>query len=165
MKVWGRFGKMENDLAIQIGNFLKKEQKTLATAESCTGGLIASLITDVSGSSSYFKGGVVSYTNEIKNKILGVKKETLEKYSAISKETAWEMAEGVQKLMQTDYAISVTGNAGPLPSEGKEVGLVYFGIAIKNEIYTFEKHFLGTRNENKISIANMALKLFLDNIR
>ena len=123
-------------LVAEIGNMLVEQNATLATAESCTGGLIASLLTDVSGSSRYFKGGIVSYTNEIKAEVLGVKQETLDKFSAVSLETAYEMVACVQKLMKTDFAISVTGNAGPNPSEGKEVGLVYFGLAVKNKIIT-----------------------------
>lgn len=162
---------MNNDLkakqlVTEIGNILLAGQNvTLATAESCTGGLIASLLTDISGSSRYFKGGVVSYTNEIKAQVLGVKQETLNKFTAISSETAYEMAAGIQKLMKTDFAISVTGNAGPNPSEGKEVGLVYFGLAVKNKIVTIEKHFNGTRDENKENIALTGLELLLNELK
>lgn len=150
-----------NDLVTEISNILIRENSTLATAESCTGGLIANLITNVSGSSRYFKGSVISYTNKVKAQVLGVKEETLNHFTAISAETAKEMVTGVQKLMKTDYAISVTGNAGPNPSEGKEVGLVYLGFALNNKIVVIEKHFNGTRDENKINIALTALELFL----
>ncbi len=151
--------------ATEIGNILVNQKATLSTAESCTGGLVASLLTDISGSSRYFKGGIVSYTNEIKAQVLGVTQETLNKFTAISAETAYEMAAGVQKLMKTDFAISVTGNAGPNPSEGKAVGVVYFGLAVKNKIITIEKHFNGTRDENKKNIALTGLSLFLSELK
>lgn len=112
-----------------IHEILTKTGKTLATVESCTGGYIAKTITDIPGASSYYLGSIVSYANEIKEKFVGVKRETLDAFGAVSEETAREMAEGIQKQFGTDYAISVTGIAGPGGgTKEKKVGLVYIGI-------------------------------------
>src|SRR3990170_8442655 len=97
----------------EIARKLVKKRLTLAVAESCTGGLLSSTLTDVPGSSKWFKGGVVAYTNEIKTRILGVRAKTLKKYGAISKETALELAKGVRKKLKTDIGVSITGLAGP----------------------------------------------------
>jgi len=113
---------------------LKKHKLTLSLAESCTGGLIAKAITDIPGSSEIFKYGVVSYSNESKQKILKVKKNTLKRYGAVSEQTAREMAEGVQKILSTNISAAVTGIAGPgggMPD--KPVGTVYIGIKIFNK--------------------------------
>ena len=108
---------------------LIKHKKTLATAESCTGGMIGKLITSVPGASDVYGFGFITYANEAKEKILGVKKETLEKYGAVSLQTASEMAEGAQKVSGSDIAVSVTGIAGPGGgSLEKPVGLVYTAI-------------------------------------
>ena len=121
---------------------------TVATAESCTGGMIASAITDVSGSSSIFGYGVVTYSNEAKVKILGVREETLARVGAVSEETAYEMAEGLKKLSEADVAVSVTGIAGPGGgSEEKPVGLVYMGLACGDEIFVKKNLFQGDRDE------------------
>lgn len=142
-----------------IGQLLNEYKETIAFAESCTGGLAASMITDVAGSSAYMKGGIVSYTNEIKAKILGVKEETLTKFSAISEATAKEMAENVRQKFCSDYGMGITGNAGPGVSEGKPLGLVYIGIASANKTQVWELHFNSTRIENKKQIAAKALSL------
>ena len=108
---------------------------TISTAESCTGGLIAKAITDVSGASEVFWGGVVSYDNSVKENVLGVKHETLESYGAVSAQTACEMAEGVRALCKTDIGISTTGIAGPGGgTREKPVGTVYVAIATKNGV-------------------------------
>ena len=121
---------------------------TVATAESCTGGKIASAITDVPGSSSIFGYGMVTYSNDAKMKILGVKEETLKRVGAVSEETAYEMAEGLKKLSEADVAVSVTGIAGPGGgSELKPVGLVYMGLAYNNQIYVKKNQFSGDRDE------------------
>lgn len=122
----------------KIAALLIKNGKTLSTAESCTGGLVSSLLTDVSGSSEYTKVNFVTYSNESKIKYLGVKPETLEKYGAVSEETAKEMAEGLIKN-GADFALSTTGIAGPTGgSDLKPVGLVYIGIASKKESLAFK---------------------------
>lgn len=123
-----------NNVFQDIHDKLIEDKKTLATSESCTGGYIAKKITDVSGSSNYFLGSVVAYNNRIKTQILNVKQDTLEKYGAVSEETATEMVEGLEKLFQSDYSISVTGIAGPSGgTQEKKVGLVYIGLKVKGE--------------------------------
>lgn len=114
--------------------------KTIATAESCTGGWIAKRITDVPGSSRVFGCGITSYSNETKERVLGVRAETLETFGAVSKETAQEMAEGVRRISGADVGVSATGVAGPEPSEGKAVGLVYLGIATERGTSVLELH-------------------------
>ena len=106
---------------------LKEKNLHVAVAESCTGGYVAK-ITDVSGASDVFECGICSYSNRIKHQILGVKQETLDTFGAISEETAREMAEGVRRISGAEIGVSVTGNAGPQASEGKDVGLVYIGV-------------------------------------
>ena len=133
--------------------------KTVSAAESCTGGLIQSLITDNAGSSEYFLGGVVSYSNEAKMKLLGVKESTLENFGAVSEETVREMVLGVQKLMGSDYAIAVSGIAGPDGgTEDKPVGLVYIGTLGKSGLVITKNNFSGTRTEIKMKTALTALR-------
>ncbi|MED1794481.1 competence/damage-inducible protein A [Brevibacillus nitrificans] len=110
-------------------NELRKRGESIACAESCTGGTVASLITSVPGSSSVFRGGIVCYTNEVKNQVLGVSEEVLATEGAVSEQTAKLLAENVREKLGTTYGVSVTGVAGPDSSEGKPVGLVYVGIA------------------------------------
>lgn len=109
---------------------LRARGLTCATAESCTGGGVGSAITSVPGSSAVFSGGVISYSNEVKNRVLGVSQETLNTVGAVSSETAIQMARGARELLRADIAVSITGIAGPDGgSEEKPVGLVWFGIA------------------------------------
>ncbi|MDR7316036.1 competence/damage-inducible protein A [Brevibacillus nitrificans] len=110
-------------------NELRKRGESIACAESCTGGTVASLITSVPGSSSVFHGGIVCYTNEVKNQVLGVSEEVLATEGAVSEQTARLLAENVREKLGTTYGVSVTGVAGPDSAEGKPVGLVYVGIA------------------------------------
>ena len=118
-----------------IAKILIKKELTVATAESCTGGLISSLLTDVSGSSSYIKLNFVTYSNEAKEKYLFVSSETLNKYGAVSEQTAYEMSKGLLKQAQTDFAVGITGIAGPTGgSKEKPIGLAYVGIAYNNEV-------------------------------
>ncbi|MEO0086669.1 MAG: competence/damage-inducible protein A [candidate division WOR-3 bacterium] len=143
----------------KIGEILRKKNLTLATAESCTGGLLGNRITDVPGSSDYYIGGVVAYSNEIKKLICKVKEETLKEYGAISKETAIEMAKGIKNYYQADIGLSTTGVAGPTSSEKKPVGLVYIGLAYQKKTIVEEHHFLGTRKMIKEQATQMALNL------
>lgn len=110
---------------------LKENDLKVSTAESCTGGLLSAYITAVSGASSVFQMGICSYSNRIKNEKLGVRAQTLENFGAVSESTAREMAEGIRKSAEADIGLSVTGVAGPEPSEGKEVGLVFIAAATK----------------------------------
>ena len=114
----------------QTVELLKSKKLKLATAESCTGGLISKRITDVSGSSEVFEGGVVCYSNRFKENVLGVSPETLKKYGAVSRETAREMVKGVLSLTKADIAVAVTGIAGPSSDDtNKPVGLVYIAVS------------------------------------
>jgi nicotinamide-nucleotide amidase len=134
----------EEDATIEVvlGKMLKENGKTLATAESCTGGKIAQLITSVPGASSYFKGGIVSYATETKVTVLGISKAFIEEHSVVSKEVASAMALNVQKIMQTDYAIATTGNAGPTKGDGDaEVGTVCIALATPNGVLVEEFNF------------------------
>ena len=118
-----------------VGDFLIKNKKNIAIAESCTGGLLSSLLTDVSGSSAYIKANFVTYANEAKIQYLGVKEETLKEYGAVSTQTAKEMVEGLLEKTQCDFAIATTGIAGPSGgSVQKPVGLVYIGVGRKDNI-------------------------------
>ena len=122
--------------------------KTLSTAESCTGGGIGAALTAVSGSSAVYKGGIISYTNEIKKNLLGVPAAMLAQYGAVSEPVAQAMAEGARKALQTDIAVSVTGLAGPGGDEyGNPVGTVFIGYADKTKSYAKEFHFAGNRED------------------
>ena len=136
---------------------LKECNLTISTAESITGGLIASKICEISGASNYFKGGVVSYTKEAKESLLGVSLEDIEKYGVYSKETVIKMAEGIKERTNSDIAIATSGVAGPGPDEGVEAGTVYFCYYILDKIVTEKKKFEGTRNEIREYAANHAL--------
>lgn len=144
----------------EIGEELRKRGLMLATAESCTGGLIGHKITNVAGSSDYYAGGVIAYANEVKTEILRVSRETLEEKGAVSLECAKEMAIGVMKLLDSDIGIATTGIAGPGGERpDKPVGLVYIALARKD--YTdYEKHiFHRDRDGNKREMADAALKM------
>lgn len=151
---------MSENIAEEIGALLKELGLTIAVAESATGGLISSLITNVPGSSDYFKGSIVSYDNEIKASVLGVKRKTLSKYGAVSEHTAGEMAAGMRNLMNTNIGLSDTGIAGPSGATAeKPVGLFYIGLSSEQGIMV-EKHiFKGDRLENKQAAAEAALHL------
>ncbi len=152
----------ETPLEVLIIDLAKKLNKTIAVAESCTGGLVASKLTDVSGSSDVFLGGVVSYSNECKMNVLGVKKDTLEKYGAVSEYTAKEMAKGVNELLRADLTVSTTGIAGPTGGTSeKPVGLVYIGsFDGKETAHQFQ--FSGNRNRLKSFFTQYALWQLLD---
>ncbi len=148
------------NLEEETGILLRELGLTIAVAESATGGLISSSITDVPGSSDYFKGSVISYDNEIKAEVLGVSLDTLEKYGAVSHQTAAEMALGVRKLMGADIGLSDTGIAGPGGSTAeKPVGLFYIGLSTRSQTLV-EKHlFQGNRSGNKRAAVEAALRL------
>ena len=137
------------------------ENFTIACAESCTGGLLMSRLTDFAGASAYVKGGVVAYTNEIKNKILRVKAETLKEFGAVSSQTALEMASNVRELFNSTIGLATTGNAGPTASDGKDIGLVYVAIVGEDFSDVKECHFKGSRSEIKTQAADMAFELLM----
>ncbi len=150
----------EASLEVIIGKLLVKNKKTLATAESCTGGAIAKMITAVPGASLYFIGSVVSYNERVKTDVLNVSSETIKEHSVVSVEVSKEMALGIQKLYKTDYAISVTGNAGPTKDNtDKSVGIVFISIATPDTVFTEEFNF-GQPREKVIQRASVkALEL------
>ena len=154
----------ENELAIVLGKKLLEQHKTLAFAESCTGGLASSLVTDIAGSSEYLVGSAVTYTNEAKHKLLEVQETTLTSYGAVSEQTACEMAQSVRKLFGSDFGVGITGNAGPGGSEGKPVGLVYIAVATGEEVYCKEYLFTSNRIENKLRIALTAISMVIDKL-
>ena len=142
----------------EIVEKLIEKKIVVSTAESCTGGMIASAITDVPGSSTIFGYGMVTYSNEAKRTILGVKKETLDRVGAVSEETAFEMARGLKRVSDADVAVSVTGIAGPGGgSEQKPVGLVYMGLAKGEEIFVKKNLFSGSRDEIRRQTVETAL--------
>ena len=153
----------------QTVELLKSKKLKLATAESCTGGLISKRITDVSGSSEVFEGGVVCYSNRFKENVLGVSPETLKKYGAVSRETAREMVKGVLSLTKADIAVAVTGIAGPSSDDtNKPVGLVY--IAVSDGKSTIVKKLLNNftgdvREQNRNISADTALERIMEAIR
>ena len=137
--------------------------KTLVTAESCTGGGIGTAITSVPGSSRVYKGGVICYTNWVKQNILDVDSALLDKYGAVSAPVAGEMASGVRKLLQADVAVSVTGLAGPDGDEfGREVGTVFIGCDTQKQSIVKQYLFFGDRDQVRQQAVEAALKLILD---
>ncbi len=156
------FGRNEETLEAVVGHLLDERGETLAVAESCTGGLIASRLTRVPGSSAYFERGVVTYSNQAKMDLLGVPREYLEKYGAVSQPTALAMAEGVRRLAKTDYGLSVTGIAGPTGgSPEKPVGTVWIGFSCSQGTYAQCFLFPGDRH----LIQNFAASTALDWLR
>ena len=146
-----------------LGQILSESGLWLAVAESCTGGLIGHLITNVPGSSSYFRGGVVAYANEIKMGMLRVSAATLDNYGAVSKETVLEMARGVREALETDIGLSVSGIAGPDGgTDGKPVGTVWIGLSTKKLENAEMFIFSGDRQKVKEQAAHMALQLVID---
>jgi nicotinamide-nucleotide amidase len=153
---------IEGDLSYVdvIQQYLTKHQKTLAVAESCTGGKIASDITEKIGVSQFFLGGVVAYNALLKQNILGVSKNTIEKYSVVSKEVAQEMALGVQKITGANYAIATTGNAGPTTDDTNEdVGIVFIAIATQNQVIVERFNFGQPREKVLEQAKNKALEM------
>ncbi|MBR0060009.1 MAG: CinA family protein [Selenomonadaceae bacterium] len=144
-----------------VGELLMENNFTVATAESCTGGLVASRLTDFAGASNYVKGGVVAYTNEIKKSVLRVNAETLENFGAVSSQTALEMAKNVREIFKSTFGLSTTGVAGPSTSEGKAVGTVFVAIAGENFSEVKEFHFTGSRSEIKFQAADAAFELLM----
>ncbi|SHG42442.1 nicotinamide-nucleotide amidase [Flavobacterium fluvii] len=132
----------DETLETVVGRLLTQQKKTISTAESCTGGHIAQLLTSVSGASNYFKGSVVSYATETKISVLGISEELINKYSVVSAQVAKQMAINVKNIMKTDYAIATTGNAGPTKGDSNaEVGSVFIALATPNEVIVEEFNF------------------------
>lgn len=150
----------------EIGKMLEAKKLSLSTAESCTGGGIAALITSVPGSSEYFKGGIVAYSNEVKMSLLDVAVETLKKHGAVSRETVTEMAKGAMKRLKTDCAIATSGIAGPGGgTPEKPVGTIWIAVAYKNEIVTLKQTGDSGRTENTKKAIQNALLMLCDSLK
>jgi len=157
---------MNTLLELQLGHVLRERGWTLATAESCTGGLVGHRITEVPGSSDYFMGGIIAYSYEAKEKFLDVDPETLETYGAVSEETAIEMAEGVREVFEVEVGIAVTGIAGPASDlSDKPVGLTWIAISTPRGTWAESYHWEKDRSGNKIQSAQAALELAMRIIR
>ncbi|MFQ5707373.1 MAG: competence/damage-inducible protein A [bacterium] len=154
------YGYGEEPLEEVVARLLIENKKSLAVAESCTGGLLAHKLTNISGSSNYFERGVVAYSNQAKMDILGVRQSTLEKFGAVSSQTAVEMAEGVKGISSVDFGLSTTGIAGPTGgTTEKPVGLVYIGFAGASGSYAREFRFFKNRLNNKERSVQAALNI------
>jgi len=153
----------------EVGNLLRQKGLTLGVVESATGGLISHLITNVPGSSDYYKGSVTAYSNEVKIKVVGVKEDTINKYGAVSYQVAEEMALGGRKILAADMCLADTGIAGPTGATlGKAVGLFYIGLSHHGGSYSQKHCFQGSREQNKRSAAEAALgwlKEYLINLK
>lgn len=154
------------ELEEKIGELLKAKKLSLSTAESCTGGGVAASITSVPGSSEYFKGGIVAYSNEVKMALLHVSAETLENHGAVSRETVVEMAKGAMKTLKTECAIATSGVAGPGGgTPEKPVGTVWIAVAYKNEIVTMKQEGDEGRTGNVKKAIQNALLLLCDSLK
>lgn len=150
----------------QVVALLKEKRIKISTTESCTGGFLAGTIVNVSGASEVFDEGYITYSNEAKQKILGVKKETLEKYGAVSYETALEMADGCAKVSDAQIAIGITGIAGPTGgTEEKPVGLVYMGCYYLETVKVKKFIFSGDRTEVRSQSVEEALRFILERLK
>lgn len=156
---------MQLPLETQIGDLLRQKGWKLATAESCTGGLIGHRITDIPGSSDYYLGGVVAYAYEAKVAVLGVSWDTLQKHGAVSRETVLEMARGARILLGADIAVSVSGIAGPGgATPDKPVGTTWLGLSTVEGEWARVHRFPGNRAQNKADSAQAALQFVLDSL-
>ena len=157
------FSEEDTPLEVIIGELLKKRKLTVSTAESCTGGSIAERLTSIAGSSEYFKGSIVAYSNEVKKDLLYVSSETLEKYGAVSEETVIEMVKGAMKALKTDCAVATSGIAGPGGgTPEKPVGTVWIAAGYKNEIRTHQQETNRGRAMNIERAGNNALLMLRD---
>jgi len=152
----------DETIEVVLGRLLTKQRKTISTAESCTGGKIAERITSVAGASNYFRGSVVSYATDTKITVLGVNPQTIKEHTVVSAKVAIEMAIGIQKLMQTDYAIATTGNAGPAKGDADAtIGTVFIAIATPNSVFSEEFNFGQPREKVIDRATNKAFEIVM----
>jgi len=157
---------IDGTLLNKISIILKKQNLKIATAESCTGGLIAHTLTNISGASDYFDRGVVSYSNKSKTELLGVPKKLIDKYGAVSNPVAKAMADGIRVKSEVDIGISTTGIAGPAGgTKEKPVGLVFIAISTKDNVIVKKYQFGGNRIQNKYDTCKAALDMLYDNLK
>lgn len=153
----------DTPLEVIIGELLKNKNLTVSTAESCTGGSIAARLTSIAGSSEYFNGGIVAYSNKVKMELLNVSSETLDQYGAVSEQTVVEMVKGAMKALKTDCAVATSGIAGPGGgTPEKPVGTVWIAAGYKNEIRTYKQETNCGRAMNIERASNNALLLLRD---
>jgi len=156
---------VDEALLVRVSSLLAASGLTVATAESCTGGLLAKLLTDVAGSSAYVKGGVVAYANDVKQRVLGVSPATLERFGAVSAETVREMAEGARRLLSADLAVAISGVAGPGGgSPEKPVGTVYLDLYDGATHVVEARRFGGDRDGVRTWSALTALRMLEDHL-
>jgi PncC family amidohydrolase len=156
----------ENSPALHLGQLLSEKNMTCAVAESCTGGMIGGAITTVAGSSEWFRGGVIAYTNDIKIKLLGVSAETLKKKGAVSAETVVSMAVGAAHFCEADCSIAVSGIAGPSGgTPEKPVGLVYIGCWVNGKATAIKHHFSGDRTAVRTATIKAALEHLINQLQ
>ena len=160
--------RMEKILEVvsQIAHRMTKQKATLMVAESATGGLVQYFLTQLSGSSEFYKGGFVTYSNELKTQLLQVPESTLRKFGAVSTETVAAMANGVRLWMKTDYGLATSGIAGPTGGTSeKPVGLVYIAVSHHSFETIIQQHtFTGTRRDNRVNFSHVALQLLLESL-
>jgi PncC family amidohydrolase len=155
-----------NRLIEQVARRLKARKLTVSVCESCTGGMLSAALTSFSGSSKYFLGGIIAYSDAVKRKAAGVKAESLARFGAVSAETASEMAQGVQRRLRSDVAIAITGIAGPTGgSVDKPVGTVYIAVARGKGIRVERFQFKGTRKRIRSSACRHGLELLKEELR
>ena len=155
-----------SEIAVAVLNAAKIKNAKISCAESCTGGLAGAALTEIPGSSENFNGSAVTYSNEAKMKILSVSEETLKNFGAVSEQCALEMAEGALRIYDSDFAVSITGIAGPDGgTESKPVGTVCFGAASKNGTETFTEKFSGSRSEVREKSVKFALGILLKELK
>jgi PncC family amidohydrolase len=157
-------GETVEPLVRRLAERLDGAGQTLTTAESCTGGMLAAAITDLPGSSSFFLGGIVAYSNELKQRLLGVPADLLAAKGAVSKEVAIAMAQGARERLGSDLAVSVTGVAGPAADGDKPVGLTFIGVAGPDLVMVKQFNWKGDRWENRRLSVEAALKLVLETL-
>jgi nicotinamide-nucleotide amidase len=150
----------------EVGELLRQQGLTLAVVESATGGLISHRITNIPGSSDYYRGSVTAYSNEVKIQLIGVSRETIDSYGAVSHQVAEEMAENGRRLLAADICLADTGIAGPTgATEGKPVGLFYIGLSHKMGTFSRQYIFPGARSQNRRQATQAALRWLKDYLK
>lgn len=153
-----------NNLAFQVVEKLRDKNLTIATAESLTAGLVSSLLAEITGASKVFKGGIVAYQNEMKEKVLNIDPQIIIKHSSVSKEVAILMAENVRKLLEADLGVSTTGVAGPATMGNKKVGTVFVALSFKDHNMCLELNLTGDRQAIRQESCNKLFQLILENL-
>lgn len=154
----------DRKLVVQVSALLREHGLSLSLAESCTGGLIADMITNIPGASAFFDSSFVTYSYSAKEEVLGVRKVTIVKEGAVSEDAAREMAEGIRRLRRTDFALSATGNLGPVTQEDKEIGVVFFSVASRHGTASARLEFSGDRRAIKELAAAAGIRFLLEQI-